>query len=196
MGRFERLFQLNAILRARRTPIALRELQERLECSRATSNRDIRDLRNHLHAPILYDRERNGYLLDRSAEPAFELPGLWFNPEELYALMTSWHLLRNLQPGILSGHIEPLISRIEQLVGREPTGSAELAARVRILQMAPRQLNVEQFRRLVDALVQRRRVRILYHGRARDRTTERTISPQRRSSRKASRHTSMRVVNR
>lgn len=174
----QRVVALHRLLRDRRTPISRRDLEERLECSRATVKRTIETLRDYLGAPIAYDRERNGYYYDQS-QGVYELPGLWFNASELLALLTSLKLLADVQPGLLGPHIEPLRERIDRLLRDEPAGSREVARRIRILQMAPRQVDFDTFRRIASTLVQRRRMRILYHGRERDQVTERWISPQR-----------------
>ena len=54
----------------------------------------------------------------------------------------------------------------------------DIVRRVRILQMAARPTDLEQFRRFAFSLLQRKRVRLLYHGRERDTISERMISPQ------------------
>jgi proteasome accessory factor C len=180
MDRFDRIFQLHRILAARRTPVSRGELQEQLECSRATVQRSIEDMRDFLGAPIVYDRQRNGYIYDvKTGGHPYELPGLWFNADELYALLTTHRLLCKIQPGLLDAWLAPFRQRIESILQGRESGSGEIAQRVRILQTAARPVNVEHFRILTTALVKRRRVRVLYHGRARDATTERTVSPQR-----------------
>ena len=55
----------------------------------------------------------------------------------------------------------------------------ELVRRVRILQRMPRATPPGAFRAVCEALMQRRQLRVLYHGRERDETTERALSPQR-----------------
>lgn len=57
--------------------------------------------------------------------------------------------------------------------------TAELARRVRILDMGARSIEPQHFQMLLTALLQRRPMRILYHGRSRDETSERIVSPQR-----------------
>jgi hypothetical protein len=42
MDKFDRIFQLHAILRSRRTPIPLEDLLARLECSRSRRNLSAR----------------------------------------------------------------------------------------------------------------------------------------------------------
>ena len=84
MDLFHRYFKLHQVLSARRLPVSRRELEDKLECSRATVKRLIEGLRGY-EIPIRYDRQRNGYVLDRSQ--AYELPGIWFNASAPCALL-------------------------------------------------------------------------------------------------------------
>ncbi|MBX9918161.1 MAG: helix-turn-helix domain-containing protein [Nitrosomonas sp.] len=64
MSNLQRIYQLHRILASRTLPVSHQTLEEHLECSRATVNRTIESLRLYFNAPILYDRERNGYYYD------------------------------------------------------------------------------------------------------------------------------------
>lgn len=176
MDRFTRIFKLHQILASRRQPVSHALLREKLECSRATATRIIEEMRNFLGAPIEYDRSTNGY---RYAHQAFDLPGLWFNASELYALLAVQKHLAEVQPGFLDGMLGPLKGRIEHILQSEQLGSGEIARRVRILRMAGRSTGGECFQTVAGALLQRRQIEILYHGRERDAETDRVISPQR-----------------
>lgn len=177
MDRLERIYTLHKILRTRRTPISLVALQERLgDCARATVFRLIGEMRDYLGAPIVTVRGQ-GYRYDPHAE-AYELPGLWFNASEIHALLAFRALLHNIQPGLLDAEIEPLRERIEKLLADRATGAGELERRVRILAMAARQPG-PHFQTCANALVERKRLAIDYHGRARNEITHRKISPQR-----------------
>lgn len=179
MDRFDRIFELHKILKNRRTPISRKDLEGKLECSRATVRRLIEDSRDFLGSPIKYDRSRNGYYYDTGEQPVYELPGLWFNNAEIFALLTTHQLLAKVQPGLLEPHIAPIRQRLEDLLKHRHAGSKEVFKRIRILQMAPRATDMDTFRRVADALVSRKRIKMLYHGRERDKTTERWVSPQR-----------------
>lgn len=48
MDKFDRIFQLHAILSARRTPMPLEDLMARLECSRATLYRAVTALKDRV----------------------------------------------------------------------------------------------------------------------------------------------------
>ncbi|MGB0722661.1 MAG: helix-turn-helix transcriptional regulator [Gammaproteobacteria bacterium] len=179
MDRFDRIYELHKILRDRRTPISRKALEDRLECSRATVKRIIEDMRDFLGAPIVYDRQYNGYIYgeDEGGHP-YELPGLWFNASELYALLASQQLLAEAQPGLLDQQLKPLRDRIDQLLQQQHPGSGAVD-RILITRVAGRQVNEDVFGQVAGALLQGRRLRVTYRGRERDDTTERTVSPQR-----------------
>ena len=61
MDKFDRIFQLHAILASRRTPIPLADLMARLECSKSTLLRAINTLKNQLNAPVVFDAAAGGY---------------------------------------------------------------------------------------------------------------------------------------
>lgn len=60
------------------------------------------------------------------------------NARELQALIVFDRLLENLEPGLLSHHLEPLNRRVGELLAHDRLGLAEAARRVRVLGMAAR----------------------------------------------------------
>ena len=179
MDRLQRIYKLHHLIISHRLPVPHSLLQEQLECSRATINRIIQEMRLYFSAPIEYDRERNGYFYDTKEGEIFELPGVWFNATELYALLTTQQLLEQAQPGLLDNHLKPLKSRIEKILATAQPGSGEIAKRVRILRMAGRNTSSEYFQTVAGAVLQRKRLTIRYHSRSDDAETQREISPQR-----------------
>ncbi len=179
MDKFDRIYQLHNVLRERRTPISRAELMSKLECSEQTIFRLLRVMQDFLGAPIKHDDERSGYYYERTAEGGtYELPGLWFNARELQALLVFERLFASLEPGLLREHLQPLSKRIDELLDSKRLGLSEAANRIRVLGMAARPAG-EWFHVLASATLQRRKLRLRYHGRGRDDITERTISPQR-----------------
>jgi predicted DNA-binding transcriptional regulator YafY len=178
MDRFDRIFELNRILSNARYPVSRRRLEEALDCSRATVKRLIEEMRLYLNAPIVFDRKLNGYRYAPAEGEMYELPGLWFNASELYALLSMQQLLEQVQPGLLDGHLQPLRRRIHELLQRQPAGGDELPKRIRILRAAARHPS-PHFTLLAGALAARRRLQIRYYSRAQDSLSERSISPQR-----------------
>ncbi len=179
MDRLQRIYKLHQALSSRRHPVSCQTLQDELECSRATVNRIIQEMRLYFNAPIEYDRSRNGYHYALSDGQTFELPGLWFSETELYALLTTQQLLAHVQPGLLDTQLKPVKERIEKILAARHLGSGEIAKRVRILRMAGRHTSSEHFQTVAGALLQRKRLAILYHSRSDDTETRREISPQR-----------------
>lgn len=179
MDRFDRIYRLHTILKYRRTPVSHKALREHLECSRATVTRIIEELRDFLGAPIVYDRERNGYRYDEPPDgPAYELPGLWFSAEELQALLACQHLLDNIGPGLLQEPIAHLQKRMERLLALTPGAARPDPAKIKILAMGGRGKNNRLFPHLAAALFDGKRLHIAYRSRGKDETTERQISPQ------------------
>ncbi len=157
-------------------------LLERLEVSRATLKRDLEYMRSRLHAPIVYDRNAGGYTLGSAQAPEarFELPGLWFSPAEIHALLTLQHLVSHLRTGSLIGpHIEALTQRLSAVLGSAAASVEEVRRRVRILDIGARGIALEHFERVGSALLARRRLHIAYFARGRGESSEREVSPQR-----------------
>jgi predicted DNA-binding transcriptional regulator YafY len=178
MDRFDRIFELNRILRSARYPVSRQQLEQALECSRATVKRLIDEMRLYLNAPIVYDRQRKGYRYEAASGEMYELPGLWFNASELQALLSVQQLLQQVQPGLLESHLQPLRRRIDALLSRRHAGSSELPQRIRILQTAVRDPG-PYFSLLANALANRCRVQLDYFNRAEERVTHRQVSPLR-----------------
>jgi len=179
MSKVERLYHLHNILNQRRTPISRHDLMERLECSQATLYRLIAELRDFLGAPIEQDDETRGFYYDRSYEQPFDLPGIWISPGELQALLTARQVLGNVQPGLLEGELKSLQGRITSLLQRKGVEPESGDSRIHIQNVAGRSVPARMFQDVLGALVQRKRLRIRYHGRRRDTESERVISPQR-----------------
>ena len=179
MDRLQRIYKLHQAVSSRRYPVSCQTLQDELECSRATVNRIIQEMRLYFNAPIEYDRSRNGYHYALADGKTFELPGLWFSETELYALLTTQQLLAHVQPGLLDTQLKPVKERIEQILATRHMGSEEISKRVRILRMTGRNVVLECFQTVAGALLQRNKLFINYHGRGKDETSQREISPQR-----------------
>ena len=153
------------------------------EVSRATLKRDLEYMRNRLNAPIIWDRYLGGYRFEKISPQVggqYELPGLWFNSTEVHALLTMQHLLANVDPGgILTPHVQPLMSRLNALLGTADNTAEEIRKRILIVGQGKRHLKIEHFERVGSALLRRKRMVITYFARGKAETTEREVSPQR-----------------
>lgn len=182
MDRTERFYRIDQLISERKL-VTFAEMIEALEVSPATLKRDIQYLRDRLNCPLIWDPEARGYCYKTgAAHPGsqFELPGLWFSATEIHALLTMQHLMSNLDKGgLLSPHIQPLMARLNGLLGTADNTAEEVRKRVRIIVAAARRLHLSNFETVGSALLRRKRLRITYHARGSDEVSEREVSPQR-----------------
>lgn len=182
MSQTERLYRIKQLLDAGRC-VGKAALLQQLSVSPATLKRDIAHLRDRMNAPIVWDRDRTGWRLDTAVQlpgTQYELPGLWLTAEEIHALLTMQHLLAHLDSGGLLGpHIEPLAARLGQMLGSGANAGAEVARRIRVQTVGARKVHLPHFQAVGSALLRRMRLQMVYHGRGRNLTQEREVSPQR-----------------
>ncbi len=177
MDRTERFYRIRRRLIEKGT-LTRREIEGDLEISHATFKRDIEYLRDRLNVPIIWSRERQAYIIDPDAELA-ELPGVWFSPAEIYALLEIDHLLGSLGSGLLGRQFEPLRARLAALLERGDRGHREIRRRIRVLALGTRRVNRDIFEALSLALLGRKQVLIRHQKRGDGGITERVVSPQR-----------------
>ncbi|CAG0984892.1 hypothetical protein MTYP_01959 [Methylophilaceae bacterium] len=170
-----KVYQLHELLRGRRTALPKSSMMEHLQCSERTVKRVIEFMRDYLRAPLRYDRDSGGYFYGNDG---YELPGLWFSPEEMLALLSLHKILSELGSGLLDQQLAPLKSRIEKLLEFEHMGGGELS-RIRLLPIAARIFDGALFQTVAGALLQRRQLQITYHARGDNTENVRVISPQR-----------------
>lgn len=178
MNRWDKVTQTHRILSQRRTPIGGAALAEKLECDERTVRRVIAEMRDSLGAPIESGGEPAGYYYTEQVGDKFELPGLWFSPGELQALLTLQHWLAKASSGLLADELSPLKDRISGLLGNQNLSENELQQRVRILQISHRTPG-RHFGLMLEALTQRQQMSFTYHARSSDEHSMRKVSPQR-----------------
>jgi predicted DNA-binding transcriptional regulator YafY len=180
MSQLERLSRIRHLLEQRRVVSRAVFLAE-LEISWATLKRDLTFLRDRMNMPVEFDRDAGGYRLGTpTSGPQYGLPGLWFNAQEIVALLTMHRLLEELDSGGLLGpHVAPLTDRLRSMLGAAQASAEEVMQRVRVIAAHNRPVTPRCFEVLGSALVQRQRVDIDYYTRSRDERGRREISPQR-----------------
>ena len=171
-----RLYAYKALFEAKRL-VTRADMMEVAEVSLATFKRDIAKLRDQMGMPILFDKDRGGYYLDRN-NLATEMPGLWFDPEELVALLTIQRLIEQLEPGLVGLKLRPLQKKLTDLLEAKGLGEAEIAKRVRMTFAGKRQLELKAFETVALATISRKQVKVTHLNRERAERVERTISPQ------------------
>jgi predicted DNA-binding transcriptional regulator YafY len=179
VDKFDRIFQLHAILVSRRTPVPLEQLEAKLECSKSTVLRAISTMKDYLGAPIEFDRDAGGYKYGRPEDgEAYELPGLWFTANELQALAIMRRLVKDAGGGLLEEHLGALAKRLDDLTKHQHLNLGEAAQRLRFPAVAARPAGAS-FNAVASATLKRRKLWLEYHARSTNQVTERTVSPQR-----------------
>lgn len=181
MDRTERFYKIQALLMAKPC-VTMRQMQDALEVSRATLNRDLAYMRDRLGIPFAWDPSLRGYALTRqqSTDKTFELPGIWFNQQEIHSLLSIIELISKLESGgLLQTQVAPFKARLESMLDNGVGDSKEALNRIRIIPMAQRQVSSEYFQLITHALVQRKRLAVHHFARQTGQSTERQLSPQR-----------------
>jgi predicted DNA-binding transcriptional regulator YafY len=179
MNRTERFYLIDKMLSERKV-VSRQELIDELSISWATLKRDMAYLKDRFNAPIIHDRDLRGYRFDTpNIGPKYELPGLWFNADEMYALLAMHQMLSELEPGLLTPHVAPLLSRLETIAGHDGSQFGDVSKNIRLARTGARRKNPEHFGVVTRAILERRRIHIRHFNRPRNEYTERELSPLR-----------------
>lgn len=180
MDRTERFYKIQKMLSDRKLVTTEQFLKE-LEISRATFRRDLEYLRDRLGAPIAWDSELGGYVLQNiPGENLSALPGLWLNEFEIHSLLSVIELLRSIDPeGLIGSQVNPIRERLEKLLEKGDYSAREVSRRIRVTTLARRNTPTKFFEVVAHGLLARKRLQITHCGRQDNQITEREISPQR-----------------
>jgi proteasome accessory factor C len=179
VARFERVSEIYELLAASREPLSLASLCSALGASQPTVKRLVRFLRDELGVQVDYDREHNGYRLDRSASTRHAVVGPSYDSRELSALLSAYEVLQQIPPGLFRRETAALRTRLQQLLYKRPTGHGQMRDKIRLTMPQSRRMNEEHFHSVLSALSAAQRLRITYRSRSRDVETNRVVSPQR-----------------
>lgn len=161
----------------RRTGVTMDDLKTELEMSRASVNRDIELLRS-MGCPIEWDPDRKRYFVrDLPGGKRFELPGLWFDASEVFALLMMIHLVEGMEPGFLMEHLTPMKERLRDLLAEGGKSAAGIETKVKLIHFAPRKVQPKHFQVVAAALLDGKQVELHYLRRDKKEHTKRVISP-------------------
>lgn len=175
----ERITKIVRLIR-RHGAVTMTTFLEVLEVSQASVKRDLDFLRDRLGCPLEWDRSQRGWVIrDELVEGGrFELPGVWFNSSEVFALLTMLHLVEGVQPGLLDEHVGPLKSRFRSLLAEGTKSAKPIERKLKLIHFAPRKVEPKHFQLIAGALLNSKRLHLRYLNRDRKEHTERIISPQ------------------
>lgn len=156
--------------------VPMRQFRDEFEgISEKTITRDIEFLRDRFECPIEWSRNKGGWVIDDNGQ--FELPGVWFEASEVFALLMMLRLVKGVQPGLLEEHLGPLENRLRRMLS-VGAPRANLEGKVKLIHFAPRKVDPKHFQVLASALLDGKKVHLKYWVRERQELTERTVSPQ------------------
>lgn len=179
MNRTERFYRIDQLLTSRKL-LTRQALLDDLGISWATLKRDFAYLKDRFNAPIIFDHSAGGYRFDiANIGPAYELPGLWFNADETYALLTMHRLLSELEPGLLAPHVAPLLSRLNSIIAQNTSESTHVNERIQLTSIGKRLKNPAYFGLVSRATLARQQLKVRHYSREQNHYTERILSPQR-----------------
>lgn len=171
----QRIAKIVRLIR-RKGVVPMRQFREEFEgISEKTITRDIEFLRDRFECPIEWSRSKGGWVIDDNGQ--FELPGVWFEASEVFALLMMLRLVKGVQPGLLEEHLGPLESRLRRMLTLGAP-KANLEGKVKLIHFAPRKVDPKHFQVLASALLDGKKVHLKYWVRERQELTERTVSPQ------------------
>ncbi|NMF91053.1 helix-turn-helix transcriptional regulator [Aromatoleum petrolei] len=185
MAQAARLRDIVAILEARKHPVPRDVLLNELDVSLATFKRDIEVLRDQFQAPITWlpgeaGRERGYVLEDKGwSSGKLGLPRAWFTSSEIHALLMIDTLASHIAPGLLTEHLQPLITRITLALSAADDTPEDIRSRIQILASAARRRDAAHFENVAQATVRRNCLEILYFTKSRNERNRRVVSPQR-----------------
>ena len=169
-----RIMVIDQSLREDRWPNA-RTLAEHLEIHPRTVRRDIEYLRDQLHAPIEFDSRKNGY---HYSEPSFRLPFVQMTGGELVALLLAQRLLRQYRGTPFESDLRRLFAKLNELLpGHVSVPLDEASNCLAVLPPVETEYDPAVFASLSRAVVERRRVEVLYHTAESDVRTTRVFDP-------------------
>jgi len=183
MDRTERFYKIELLIR-RQGGVSFAALRDALEVSPATLKRDLQYLRDRMDAPIRYDRADAVYRLEAGASTGaatHQLPGVWFSEAEIHALLGMHQMIAALDAdGVLGRHLQPVLDKLNGMLGANEHESRQMMKRVRILSVAARPVPSRYFELVGSALQKRRRLQLTYLTRSRaGERSQRVVSPQR-----------------
>jgi len=161
MERSQRIARINVLMR-QANGVTMAQLMDDLSVSRATVNRDLDLMRDQMHAPIVWDQHQGIYRLEdgNRAGPAYMLPGLWFTPQQAYALLTLQNMVEKIAPNLLGPFLDPMRGMLKEMLWKADFQLFGLDKKIEIDMPAMPTLGDLDFSILLEALVNDQPVRL------------------------------------
>lgn len=169
-----RFLTIDRELRSSTYPTAER-LAELTETNAKTIRRDLQFLQDNYHAPIEFNTARNGW---EYTCPTYRLPAVLITEGELLAVFLAGQTLQQVQGTPYAVDLQRAIQKITELLPDEISVHWDTIEQAHSFRQSVTSLqDVDTFRRLADAVLHRRQLRVRYWTASRDAESERTIDP-------------------
>lgn len=177
MGQTERIYLLHRLFSTHRLGLGMERIAEALGCAVITVRRDLQFLRDTLRAPLVLegDPRPKWRYVSKEGEPPFQLPRVWLEPDELYALLFALQLIGGEGKLGLGKLLGPLQLRLEKLLGTK----VQRLNRLSVLRVQARRSNQVVFRLVVQAVLDARILEFCYLARRSGKDQAWRVSPQR-----------------
>lgn len=167
-----RLAWLDEQLRSDRYPNS-RTACAALEITERTFYRDVACLINEFHAPIQFNRQRNGYYYTHKN---FLLPAVRLTEGELIAAFVAEKVLRQYAGTPYETHLKAAFGKIVQLLPEQVSVNLSFFDAALTFDLGPvRSSDDETYQLFAQAATERYRVRMRYYTASRDAETERDV---------------------
>jgi predicted DNA-binding transcriptional regulator YafY len=175
---FARVYELHKFFSARRYPIPRETIQAEFGYGRTTFHHLVTYMQDYLDAPIQNSRGQGYYYALREGE-VFELPGLWLNAQEMMALALLEQVSADIQPELVKNVLSPIRDKLESLLSKHKINKTDWQNRLKVITQWQRDCEPRYFMNILQALLSRKQLRIIYWKWKTAETSERVISPQR-----------------
>lgn len=171
---YERILWLHQKIQAGEYPNA-QDLRAHFEISIRTAHRDVAFLRDHLCAPLRFDRQRQGFYY---TDPAFQLPVIWMTGGELLAIFLAERVLRQYAGTPYEAGLRSAFEKICRALPEPVSVDLNALGEVVSFEVGPaRPVEAEIYRQVAEAIQERRRLQMDYYVASRNERTQRRIDP-------------------
>ena len=166
MAKFESVNLLFNLLKQANYPLSKAYLKERLECSTATVERYIAELRDTYGQKVEYSREYKGYQLAYDKNSDIELPSHLFTTQEVNALLLVDKIIDDLEPGFLKQDMQSVKQHLSQIKEKFTASNDLNGNRIRMLNIGKRKSEINNLSQATQAVLERKNITIEYDSRS------------------------------
>lgn len=149
-------------------------LSQRFEISLKTAQRDIEFMRDRLHAPLLYDSSRKGYLYENKS---FTLPSVFLSTDEISSLLIAKKVLRDISGDNLGSELSSIIEKLTAFLDSYSSDIADIESVISLKHIEYLPADDAVFRTVLEGCLRKKRLRLDYRGLGNGVATRRIVDP-------------------